>query len=314
MPAEIGKEDMRRLFSISALILVAALVSGCVTSRATIGLDRLLEEERKDNGKSYDYRCTSGAHRGASLEHKENTILALKAADRDKRYAFVEFDVQYSQDRRIMVFHDRRMLRLFGSLRKIGNTSFVKLCEVTDGEIVAYDEVMPVVKKKLNIEIKSQGDPELDEKLVDEIMADLRARKREKDVLISSISSDVITYVSQNYPEIPTGKVFWLTSSTYLHLDGLTEKLYEDMNATQADYLMLHMANLRNIDDLLRLKPKDKTIVFWDFDDSMYVVHKDLSDRLWGDSAFKTFCQSAGYKITWPYRRLLSWRRQRLRK
>jgi len=203
------------------------------------------------------------------------------------------------------------MLRLIGSLRSIGNTTFVKLCEVSRGEIAAYDEVMPVLKKKLNIEIKSQGDSELDEKLVDEIMVDIRNRKREKDVLISSISSDVITYVSQNYPSIPTGKVFWLTSSTYLHLDSLTEGLYEQMSATQADYLMLHVANLRNIDDLLRLKPKDKTIVFWDFDDSMYVVHKDLSDRLWGDSAFKTLCQSAGYKLTWPYRRLQSWRRSR---
>jgi hypothetical protein len=29
--------------------------------------------------------------------------------------------------------------------------------------------------------------------------------------------------------------------------------------------------------------------VFWDFDDTMYIVHKDMSDRLWGDSAIKEF-------------------------
>jgi len=60
---------------------------------------------------------------------------------------------------------------------------------------------------------------------------------------------------------------------------------------------MLHVANLRNIEDLLRLKPTGKTVVFWDFDDTMYVVHKDLSDRLWGDSFLKTLLDQCRYKI-----------------
>jgi len=39
-----------------------------------------------------------------------------------------------------------------------------------------------------------------------------------------------------------------------------------------ADYLMLHGINLRNYESLMRLKPADKTLVFWMFDDQMYVV------------------------------------------
>ena len=54
--------------------------------------------------------------------------------------------------------------------------------------------------------------------------------------------------------------------------------------ATDADYLLLHVANLRNIEDLLKLKPPGKTVSFWNFDDRMYVMHKDLGDRLWGTS------------------------------
>ena len=136
---------------------------------------------------------------------------------------------------------------------------------------------------------------------MDEIIADIQTRKRENDVLISSTSSDVIKYVNQKYPDIPTGQVFWLTSSTYLHFDGLTKKLYEDINDTRADYLMMHVANLRNIDDLLKFKPKGKTIVFWDFGDTIYIVHKDLSDRLWGDSGIKTFLQFVRYKLILPF-------------
>ena len=230
-------------------------------------------------------------------------MAALKAADKNSKYAFIEFDVQYSRDRRIVVYHDKRMLRLYGNLRAIGNTTFAELSKITRGEIAAYDEVIGILKKKLNIEIKSQGDNQEDERLVDEIIADIQARKRDNDVLISSISSNVIKYVNRNYPNIPTGQVFWLTSSTYLHFDGLTKKLYEDISATQADYLMLHVANLRNIDDLLKFKPKGKTIVFWDFDDTIYIVHKDISDRLWGDSGIRTFCQFLRYKLVSAFQR-----------
>ena len=292
-----------RVSPVSALILLAAMVTGCTMPPYVTSLDEILEQEGRNNRSRYGYRCTAGAHRGASEEHRENTMAALKAADKNSKYAFIEFDVQYSKDRRIVVYHDKRMLRLYGDMRAIGNTTFAELSKMTCGEIAAYDEVIGILRKKLNIEIKSQGDNQEDERLVDEIIADIQTRKRDNDVLISSISSDVIKYVNRNYPNIPTGQVFWLTSSTYLPFDGLTKKLYEDISATQADYLMLHVANLRNIDDLLKFKPKGKTIVFWDFDDTIYIVHKDISDRLWGDSRIRTFCQFVRYKIVSAFQR-----------
>jgi glycerophosphoryl diester phosphodiesterase len=292
-----------RFLPVSALILLAATVTGCSMPPYTASLDEILEQEGMGNRVRYGYRCTAGAHRGASEEHRENTMAALKAADKSSKYAFIEFDVQYSKDGRIVVYHDKRMLRLYGNLRAIGDTTFAELSEMSFGEIADYSEVIGILRKKLNIEIKSQGDRQEDERLVDEIIADIQARKRDNDVLISSISRDVIKYVNRNYPAIATGQVFWLTSSTYLHLDVLTKKLYEDISANQADYLMLHVANLRNIDDLLEFKPRGKTVVFWDFDDTIFIVHKDLSDRLWGDSGIRTFCQLVRYKLVSAFQR-----------
>jgi glycerophosphoryl diester phosphodiesterase len=277
--------------------LLAAMLTGCSMPPYVTSLEEILEQEGRDNRARYGYRCTVGAHRGASEDYRENTVTALKAADENSNYAFIEFDVQYSKDRRIVVYHDKRMLRLYRNIRSIGETTFADLSKITCGEIAAYDEVIGILTKKLNIEIKSQGDNQEDERLVDEIIADIQTRKRENDVLISSISSDVIKYVKRHYPDIPTGQVFWLTSSTYLQFNGLTKKLYEDISANQADYLMLHVENLRNIDDLLKFKPRGKTIMFWDFDDTIYIVHKDMSDRLWGDSAIKTFYQLVRYKL-----------------
>ena len=291
-----------RIFQFAALILIAAMVAGCDMPPHATSLDEVLQKEGITHRVRYGYRCTAGAHRGASEEHRENTMAALEAADRNSKYAFIEFDVQYSQDRKIVVYHDKRMLRLDRSLKAIGDATFAELSEITDGEIAAYDEVIGSLNKKLNIEIKSQGDDREDERLVDEIMADIRARKRDKDVLISSISADVIKYVNRNYPGIPTGQVFWLTSSTFLHFESLTKNLYEEIKDTRADYLMLYTANLHNIDDLLRFKPWGKTIVFWDFGDTMYIVHKDLSDRLWGDSWIKTLGDFVRYKIAGLFR------------
>lgn len=286
-----------RLF---AFALFALLTAGCAIPGYTISLDKVIKRELGKNRASiYGYRCTTGAHRGSSVEYKENTLAALKAAEENNKYAFIEFDVQYSKDNKIVVFHDKRLLRLFGSLKSIGETTFAELSNLTNGEIAAYSDVMDVLQKKINIEIKSQGDLEEDKRLADEIITDIQIRKRCNDVLISSISQDAIKYINRKYPEIPTGQIFWLTSSTYLPFDRLTKKLYKDFGDSQADYLMLYVANLRNIEDLLKFKPKGKTIVFWDFDDKMYIVHKDFSDRLWGDSVIKAFFQFMKYKLLW---------------
>ena len=264
------------------MLLAGLALTGCAAPSST-KLHRVLEHELGRGGDGLpNYRCTVGAHRGASVEHRENTLAALRAAENNPRFAFVEFDVQFTRDRQIVLFHDQRLLRIYGKFASVGEATYDELAALTGGDIARYEEAMAIVTKPINLEIKSQGDDEEDRLLVDTVMADLRARGRDRDVMISSISADIVRYLNQRYPDMPTGQIFWLTSSTYLHWNSLTENLFEKIAETQADYLMLHVANLRNIEDLLTLKPKDKTIMFWDFDDRMYLVHKDRTDRLWG--------------------------------
>ncbi len=277
--------NMVRFFlTLSALILALVLLV-CQPPPSSTSLAEVLKHEIAAVKEEIpSYRLTIGAHRGASVSHRENTLPALQEAEADTGYAFVEFDVQYSGDQQIVLFHDRRLFRLFGKIDALDKTSYTDLLQLTNGELVLYREAMNIVGKKINLEIKSQGDQQDDQRLADEVVADIRKRGREKDVMISSISSELVRYISERYPEIKTGQIFWLTWSTYLHFEALTEGLFDRFKATDADYLLLHVANLRNIEDLLKLKPHGKTIIFWDFDDRMYMVHKDLADRLWGTS------------------------------
>lgn len=274
----------RFLLPCSLLLLVLVLLT-CQQPASSTSLKEVLKHEIDVVKKELpSYRLTVGAHRGSSESYRENTLPALRAAEADTSYAFVEFDVQYTKDKQIVLFHDHRLFRLFGKIDVLGRTSYAELLQFTDGEIILYHEAMGVIGKKINIEIKSQGNQQDDQRLADAVIADLKKRGREKDVMVSSISSELIRYVSTSYPDIQTGQIFWLTWSTYLHFEALTERLFDRFKSTDADYLLLHVANLRNIEDLLKLKPPEKTIMFWDFDDRMYMVHKDLGDRLWGTS------------------------------
>ena len=58
---------------------------------------------------------------------------------------------------RIVVYHDKRMLRLYGNIRAIGNTTFTELSKMTDGEIAAYDEVIGSLRKKLMLQHSSEA-------------------------------------------------------------------------------------------------------------------------------------------------------------
>ena len=136
-------------------------------------------------------------------------------------------------------------------------------------------------KKKVNIEIKSQGNFEDDKEIVDYIIKDCKKHGILDQVLISAISSDVVEYISLTYPELLTGKIYWIHSVTYSPFESTINSFYSEMDRIGADYIMLHGINLKNYGMLTKLKPKEKTLVFWYFDDRMLLLQKDKLDVMW---------------------------------
>ena len=230
-----------------------------------------------------DSSYTFGAHRGSSVLYTENTIEAIQHAVEEPRYKFVEFDIQYTKDKKIVVHHDKTLFRLQHKRVKISDLTYEELLDVSVYHIPLYEEVMGIInkQKKVNIEIKSQGNFEDDKQLADWLIEDLEKRGLLQSVLVSSISKDVIAYIDETYPQIKLGQIFFILPATYLPGKFFTEKLYQNVTESGADYLLLHGINLRDYDALIELKPADKTLVFWYFDDAMYVIHPTEKKEIW---------------------------------
>lgn len=122
------------------------------------------------------------AHRGCSLRHPENTLLAFEKACSLKDLAGIELDIQLTKDKQMVVFHDERVDRLTESIGFIRDFTLAELkrLHIFSGEhpsqsIPTMDEVFDLIEPrlksgmKLNIELKNSiyPYPGMEEMIVD---------------------------------------------------------------------------------------------------------------------------------------------------
>ncbi len=230
---------------------------------------------------SVDAETIYGAHRGASLDYEENTLNAFKKALNESKYQFIEFDIQYSKDGKIVVFHENNRFLIPKKFVSTPDLTYEELNSKFEFEIPLYEDVMKIIggEKPINIEIKSHGDFEQDKKLVDFIIQDCKNRGIYNQIMISSPSNDVIIYLEETYPKIKTGKVYFVTRNSLVPISEVCDEVYD----TPADYILLHGYNLHNYKTLLKCKPEDKTLIFWYFTDEAYIIKDERACEFWMD-------------------------------
>jgi len=109
------------------------------------------------------------AHRGASLEFPENTMMAFHAA-KDMGADWIELDVQQTKDGKIIVLHDKSLKRTTGIAKTTWNVTYDEIKDLDAGSfkkkkyhqarIPLLEEVLIWAKKnhmKINIELKPTG-------------------------------------------------------------------------------------------------------------------------------------------------------------
>jgi len=224
-----------------------------------------------------------GAHRGNSVNYTENTIPAFESALEEDRYNFVEFDIQYTKDKKLIVFHDGKLRRLQGINEWIEDLTHEELKNISQYHIPTYEETMELLagKKPLNIEIKSQGNQTDDEEIVDYVIDDCKKRGILNTTALSSISSDVLLYIHQNYPEVKTGKIYYVLEDNFIEMDWFLDDVFEEMDRIDSEYLMVYGANLQNYGGIKKhLRQRELGgerkifLVIWYFNDEMYIIYR----------------------------------------
>jgi len=156
------------------------------------------------------------AHRGASAESPENTMIALrKAVEAGADYA--EIDVHQTQDGKIILMHDETLDRTTSGEGYVWDHSWEEIgCldagswfkkEFTGEKVPSLEEIIQFAsgRIKLNIEIKiSREEPDLVSKVVDIInQYDFR-----DDCIVTSFDRKAVEEVIKIDPRIQTGFIF----------------------------------------------------------------------------------------------------------
>jgi glycerophosphoryl diester phosphodiesterase len=182
------------------------------------------------------------AHRGASFDAPENTLYAIKLAW-EQQADGSEFDIYLTQDRKIVVCHDKDLKRTAGVDKLIADSSLADLRTLDVGTWKSprfTGEKMPVLEemlatvpegKKVYIEVKCG--PEIVPELV-RVLGTTQLKPHQTPVI--SFNAAVIAAVKQARPDLPAYWLFKLTKETTaesliakakeIHADGL------DLSAT----------------------------------------------------------------------------------
>jgi glycerophosphoryl diester phosphodiesterase len=106
-------------------------------------------------------RILISGHRGTRVHAIENTKKAFEYC-LDNKIDYVEFDVRYTKDQELVIFHDQKVDRLLNGFGDIEQMTLIELKKLTyrDGQqILTLSELFEITGKRIRLmlEIKSRG-------------------------------------------------------------------------------------------------------------------------------------------------------------
>ena len=166
------------------------------------------------------------AHRAGAHGAPENTLLALERAIA-ARADLAEIDVQRTKDGVVVVNHDADLMRMARDARKIAATDYAAFAGVRLGlddesaaderRLARLDEFLDRANGRIRLAIELKY-YEWDPLLAPQVLAEIRARGVEQQIMIISLSLQAIEQVRSLAPDIPTG---YLSSVSVGSLSGL---------------------------------------------------------------------------------------------
>ncbi|MDQ0150489.1 glycerophosphodiester phosphodiesterase family protein [Eubacterium multiforme] len=155
------------------------------------------------------------AHRGSSVKAPENTLSAIKLAEKEGAN-FAEIDVQTTKDNKTILLHDGTFKRTAGvnktvreltldQIKKLDNGSFHST-KYKGEKVPTLDEVLKEAKGKIkiNIELKPKGN---DDPLVKNVNDIIKKYDMEDEVVISSNNFEALQEMKNINPKLKVGYI-----------------------------------------------------------------------------------------------------------
>ncbi|WP_436714393.1 glycerophosphodiester phosphodiesterase family protein [Roseiconus lacunae] len=211
----------RRLLTAGSVVAVLTTVSGYVLITAV----RMADD------------VEIMAHRGASILAPENTMAAYRRAI-DDGADWIEIDVQETADGRVVVVHDKDLMKLAGNPIKIWESSFDQLSSIDIGShldakfsaerVATLTDVLRLCKDQIgvNIELKYYGH---DQHLEERVVSIVEAEGMDDQVMVMSLKPQGVAKTKALRPDWKYG----LLLSVYV---GNLNKIDTDFLAVNAEF------------------------------------------------------------------------------
>jgi glycerophosphoryl diester phosphodiesterase len=168
--------------------------------------------------RAYLHPCV--AHRGWSGKAPENTLAAFRLALAEPAVAWMELDVQLSRDGVPVVIHDETLQRTTNGTGRVRDWTAKELSRLDAGSWFHPDfagETVPTLEQvlelaggrcRLNIELKTEeAESAWCERLARNVTDLLKARRLERDAVITSFDPRCLQAVRKFAPDVRTGLI-----------------------------------------------------------------------------------------------------------
>ena len=189
------------------------------------------------------------AHRGGGNLAAENSIAGLEAAI-EEGVAWSETDIQRTKDGYYIINHDRTFKRLTGVKKAPKDMTIEEISKLRIKDkfniagqaqkVATPEEFLDTAKGKIGLFLELKGKT-ADTKMADDVIAMVKARDMEKDVVILVSSYKLVNYIEDKYPEIQTGFLYFfvLGKISDIRADVL---IMEEREATPEKVHIIHRA------------------------------------------------------------------------
>ena len=255
------QEKRRHPFVITAVVLVL-IVCVAVSIVGTISFDEIFHTQ---------ITTEVIAHRAGGNEAPENTVKGIEVAY-ELGAKGCEIDIQRTSDGHYVVNHDADFARNCGVSKKLSEMTLAEVKELrVDGEPVAtLEEMLDASKDKVILFVELKGET-ADNRMADDAVRIVKEKGMEDQAVLISLKYDVLEYIEQQYPEMLTGYL------SFISLGQIEE--------TSFDYLALE-EEISTDETIDAVHDKGKLIMVWtvnEKDDIEYFMTSD-ADAIITDS------------------------------